>query len=369
MPQVEVMLPGRPTHYVIEIADGLFDRLGERVAQAVRPGQKLLIISDVPVARLYLESARTQLTQAGFEVYTYTVAGGEASKSLGVWQEVMAFALDIGLSRKDAFIALGGGVVGDLTGFCAATYFRGVPFIQVPTTLLAQVDSSVGGKVGLNFHTAKNGVGAFYQPRMVLADARMLTTLPHKEVLAGMAEVVKYGLIETTCTQQPPTLLSHLERLAETDGLNGVMAALPEIITRCCAIKAAVVEQDETEETGLRSVLNLGHTFAHAYEEITYYERWLHGEAVALGMIQALRLSVQRGLLPQSDLDRVLALYACLGLSTQLPEEFEPMALLRLMRRDKKSTQGKITLVLPQAPLGTVILTDAVEETQLLALL
>jgi 3-dehydroquinate synthase len=270
-------------------------------------------------------------------------------------------------------LALGGGVMGDLTGFCAATFHRGIHFVQVPTTLLAQVDASVGGKVAVNFQDVKNGVGAFYQPDAVIADTDTLSSLPEREMLAGMAEIVKYGFIQETA-------LGELVR-DETDLLR-VLSKLPahwvrqpdtlsEVIELCCRMKAAVVGRDETEsptneDPGGRVCLNLGHTFAHAYEALTQYEVLLHGEAVALGMRLAFATSQVLQLLPGSDVVAANALMDALSLPQRPPSNVQPEQVVAMLRKDKKTLGGKVRLILPEGHLGRVIIRQDVPDSLLL---
>jgi 3-dehydroquinate synthase len=358
-----VEIPSARKCYPIYIEEGCLTRAGERLTPHLPLGCKLLLVTDGTVAKLCGQPVQESLKAAGYQVFVYTVPEGEGSKTLAMAERIFDFALDIGLSRKDAMIALGGGVVGDLTGFCAATFFRGVPFVQIPTTLLAQVDSSVGGKVAVNFQSAKNGIGAFYQPQVVLIDPLVLHQMPERPFKAGVGEVVKYSLIEETCGWEP-TLFSFLMAHADT-----LQTVLPEIIQRCCRIKASVVAQDETETTGIRSYLNLGHTFAHAYEEITQYTALLHGEAVVMGMVKACELAELLGVFPSEARQQFEALCQRLGLPMTPPEGLEPLQLLRLMRHDKKASAGLIRLVLPAERIGRVILKDDVPEETLLSIL
>lgn len=358
-----VDIPARNKSYPIYIEAGCLQKTGELLQKHLPARCKTLIVTDATVSPLCVPQVQESLKQAGFQVYVYTVPEGEGSKTLVMAERILAFALEIGLSRKDAMIAVGGGVVGDLTGFCAATFFRGVPFVQVPTTLLAQVDSSVGGKVAVNFLSAKNGIGAFYQPIAVLVDPGLLEHLPQRPMNAGLAEVVKYSLIEETCIGELgffDFLASHADNLS---------AVLPQIIERCCRIKAAVVAQDETEETGIRSYLNLGHTFGHAYEELTGYRELLHGEAVSMGMAKACRLAEILGIYSAENRQRFEALSNRLGLPLEPPEGLEPLQILRLMRHDKKASAGTIRLVLPSGPIGQVVLRDDVPEELILSVL
>jgi 3-dehydroquinate synthase len=273
-----------------------------------------------------------------------------------LWEQL----LDQGADRQTVVVALGGGVVGDLAGFVAATFARGLRFVQIPTTLLAQVDSSVGGKVGINLPGAKNMVGAFWQPRGVLIDVDVLGTLPEREYRAGLAEVVKYGVI------QDAEFFAYLE--ANIAPINARDAAvLTHIVQRACRLKADVVEQDEREETGLRSILNYGHTFCHALEAATGYEQLLHGEGVAIGMMCAARLAERLGRVDAAFVERQRALLDALGLPLDVPD-VDHDELIELMYRDKKVERGRLRFVLP-ARLGHVELVRDVEPDEIQAAL
>ncbi|MDX2112849.1 MAG: 3-dehydroquinate synthase [Alphaproteobacteria bacterium] len=321
------------------------ERLLSRAGELMKPicGESLVIvISDRQVARFYLHRLTGALEDAGIRSRTVLVDAGEGSKSLSVYATLMEQILEHKPDRSTVLVALGGGVVGDLTGFAAATLLRGVRFIQIPTTLLAQVDSSVGGKTGINSAHGKNLIGAFHQPSLVMADIATLTTLPVREKLAGYAEIVKYGLI------QDADFFSWLETHG-TALLGGDSAAAIRAVTRSCRSKAAIVSADETEQ-GQRALLNFGHTFGHALEaETGFSDLLLHGEAVAVGMVAALRLSVRMGLCPPEDLERTLAHYRSTGLPACLnaiARDWSPDALLAHMTRDKKAKNGQLTLIL-----------------------
>jgi len=303
------------------------------------------------------------LQAADFEVIPCVIPAGEESKTLAQAQKVYEVALNSGLTRKDAILGLGGGVVGDLSGYCASTYYRGMALVHVPTTLVAQVDSAIGGKTAVNFERVKNIVGTFYQPLAVLADPQTLQTLPPREMAAGMAEVIKYGLIETSCTGQR----GFFDWLIQQTQAGTLRANLPEVIRRCAAIKAAVVMEDELETKGLRFFLNLGHTFGHAYESLSNYAL-LHGEAVAIGMVKALRLSIQLGMVQPELEEQLLMLYEPWQLPVDPPEamKFDPQALLQKMRQDKKNRDANIRLILPTGQTGEVIVRDDIPEARIL---
>jgi 3-dehydroquinate synthase len=336
MPTVHVNLG--PRSYDIEIGSGNL-RETARFCDADAEDAHAVIITDANVDDLYTEPVADSLVEAGAEVDILSVEAGEHSKAPEVAAELWEQMLDQGADRKSVVVALGGGVVGDLAGFVAATFARGVRFVQVPTTLLAQVDSSVGGKVGVNLPGAKNMVGAFWQPRGVVIDVDVLDTLPQREYRAGLAEVVKYGII------QDAEFFAFLE--ANVEPINSRdHAVLTRIIERCCRLKADVVEQDEREETGLRAILNYGHTFGHAFEAATGYEELLHGEGVAMGMMCAARLAQRIGRVDAAFVDRQRALLEAFGLPLTVPD-VGPDELIELMYRDKKVDRGKLRFVLP----------------------
>ena len=321
--------------YPIHVGTGLLARADLFLPHL--PQRKVSVVTNSTVAALYLEQFSAALRSAGVEVCPVVLPEGEQYKNWTTLNEIFDALLANRSERKSAIIALGGGVVGDLAGFAAATYQRGVPFIQVPTTLLAQVDSSVGGKTGINHPLGKNMIGAFYQPRLVVADIALLATLPARELSAGLAEVIKYGLIMD---------LPFLEWLeANMESLNNRSSdALGYAVARSCEDKAAVVAADE-RESGERALLNLGHTFGHAIEAGVGFGTWLHGEAVAAGTILAARVSERLGLLSAHDVERTLRVFKRAG----LPVEAPPLGAeryLELMGRDKKVEGGKLRLVL-----------------------
>lgn len=326
------------------------------------PAGTVCVVTDTNVEP-HAAVVRDSLTAAGWNVGTITIEPGERSKRLEVIADAYEQLVEMGADRNTVVVAVGGGVVGDAAGFIAATYGRGVPFVQVPTTLLADVDSSVGGKVGINLPSAKNLVGAFHQPLGVYIDTATLATLPDREYRCGLAEVVKYGVIVDA------GFFEFLEK--HTEDLNAKEeTVLRAVIARSCRIKADVVERDEEERTGLRAILNYGHTFAHALETLTGYDTLRHGEAVAIGMIQASRLAERRGLITADVTDRQIRLLEALGLSTKLPEgvSVDPAEALACMRRDKKAVAGRTRFVLPTR-LGHVKMFDDVPDADVLAVL
>jgi 3-dehydroquinate synthase len=324
--------------YEIKIGTGLLARLGGECARLGLDG-KCAIISDRNVAPRYGEAARRALARAGFDALLVTVPAGETAKSLDTVRRCYDRLAAARLERSSFIVALGGGVVGDVAGFIAATYLRGIAFVQVPTTLLAQVDSSVGGKVGVNLPAGKNLVGAFHQPRLVLCDLDTLATLPPREYRAGLAEVIKYGIISDARFFR--MLEGNLPRLLKRD-----VRRLSEVVARCCAIKADVVRQDETEG-GLRAILNFGHTVGHALEAISHYGRYLHGEAISIGQIAAARLSAQLLGLPRNDVERIEKIFRDAGLPTRA-EFTGPMRrrISAAMKLDKKVDGGEVKFVL-----------------------
>lgn len=365
--QIEVVLSAsEPRQYSILVAPGLIQKLGETCQPVLPADAKILLLTDTHLAERYLETAMASLQASGFNVVPLVIPAGEQSKSLSQAQLVYEAILQASMTRKDVIIGLGGGVIGDLAGFCASTFHRGMGVIHVPTTLVAQVDSAIGGKTAVNFGKIKNIVGTFHQPLRVISDATALETLPERELAAGLAEVIKYGLIETSCTGESgffQWLLDHAQA-------GTLRAHFTEMIRRCCEIKAAVVMQDELETKGLRFFLNLGHTFGHAYESLSDYGL-LHGEAVAIGMQKALRLSVSLGMFPASVEGQLEALYRHTGLlhCVQQPQPYTPDALLGKMKQDKKNRDANINLVLLLNTAGQVLVRSDVPNDRILQVL
>ncbi len=323
--------------YPILIGSDHLDRLGGLMKQAGLRG-KVAVISNPIVAQLYLDPVHESLSGAGFEVTPILVPDGEEHKNLNSLAAIYDRLISERFERKSSLVALGGGVIGDIAGFAAATYLRGVPYVQVPTTLLAQVDSSVGGKTAVNHKDGKNLIGAFYQPRLVLIDVAVLQTLPLRELIAGLAEVIKYGVIED------PGLFEVLERnvkkLVERN-----RELLIEVIAKSCAIKARVVEADEREED-YRAVLNFGHTIGHALEAVTEYKQLRHGEAVGIGMAKAALLSARCGFCDRKTFERIVRLIERAGLPTEIPENVSVQSLIQSIEVDKKAAGGKIKFIM-----------------------
>ena len=344
MHTVQVALTDRS--YPIYIGERLLAR-AELLARHM-PQQRAALLTDETVAPLYLDTVCNALKAVGVSVAPVVIPAGEQHKDAQTLNTVFDALIASRCERKTTLIALGGGVIGDLTGFAAATYLRGVPFIQMPTTLLAQVDSSVGGKTAINHPRGKNMIGAFYQPAAVIADTAALATLPQREIGAGLAEVIKYGLI------RDPVFFAWLEQNIEPLVTRDA-AALAYAIRRSCENKAEVVGADEREESGIRALLNLGHTFGHAIETGTGYGTWLHGEAVAAGMVIAARVSQHMGLIRADAVARIVSLLERARLPVAAPDlGFE--RYLQLMGLDKKVEGGKIRFILLRG-IGSAFLT------------
>lgn len=331
----------------------------DQVVAQLQPVTHLVVITDENVREHHAESFAATCRVALERVDVLVVPPGEATKCTAeadrLWQQL----LELGADRSTVVAAVGGGVVGDLGGFIAATYGRGIRFVQVPTTLLAHVDSSVGGKVGINLPGAKNMVGAFWQPTAVLIDTESLNTLPDREFCSGLAEVVKYGVI----MDEP--FFRFLE-----ENVDAIMGRDPKtlrkMIARCCELKAQVVEEDETETTGRRAILNYGHTFAHGLETVGGYGELLHGEAVSIGMICASRLAELREMVPVGFTSRQQALLQRFQLPTKTPA-YDRDALIAAMQRDKKAVLGKLRFILPQDEMGNMVLVGDIPREQVLA--
>eukprot|EP00741_Cyanophora_paradoxa_P019503 tig00021127_g18826.t1 len=337
----------------------------KRAAEMLRKhvkGKTCLIVTNTTVGPLYLQKVVDTLRADGtLKVETVELPDGEEYKTLQVLDQIFTACLEKRLDRRTTLVALGGGVVGDMTGFAAAAYQRGVKFIQVPTTLLAMVDSSVGGKTGVNHPLGKNMIGAFHQPQCVLVDTSSLNTLPDRELSAGIAEVIKYSFINDLPFLD--WLEANMDKLLQRDP-----EALAYAVERSCRRKAEIVEADETESTGMRALLNLGHTFGHAIENGMGYGEWLHGEAVAAGMCMAARMSAKLGWIAQADVDRATAIVERARLPTRPPQELSVEQFLAAMSVDKKVADGQLSLVLMRA-LGESVLTKEYTQEQLVATL
>ena len=332
MKTLTVALPGR--EYDIIIERGLLDAAGTHCRTVLPKARRLAVVTDGNVAPLYLERVKQSLETAGFAVKGITVPAGESSKSLEQLGRLYDEMLSFGLSRTDAVVALGGGVVGDLAGFAAATVLRGVDFVQIPTTVLAQVDSSVGGKVAIDLPAGKNLAGAFWQPKLVLMDPECLNTLSDAVFSDGMAEVVKYGCIRDK---------AFFEFLARCGGRAGVMEHIEQVLYTCCDIKRQVVLADE-RDTGLRMILNFGHTVGHAFELAGRYEDWTHGQAVAVGMLWAAALGEKLGITPAGTREQIRGVLERYALPARIPCPWDTM--VEAVGLDKKRAGEGISFVL-----------------------
>lgn len=332
MKTLTVALPGR--EYDILIEKGLLTRAGECCKAVLPKARRLAVVTDSNVAPLYLEQLTQSLEGAGFAVKGITVPAGESSKSLEMLGYLYHEMLSFGLSRTDAVVALGGGVVGDLAGFAAATVLRGVDYVQIPTTVLSQVDSSVGGKVAIDLPAGKNLAGAFWQPKLVLMDPNCLNTLSDKIFSDGMAEVIKYGCIREG---------AFFAFLDQCGGRAGVMEHIEQVLYTCCDIKRQVVLADE-RDTGLRMILNFGHTVGHAFELAGHYEDWTHGQAVAAGMVWAARLGELLGVTPAGTRQTICGVLEKYDLPTHIPCPWDIM--VEAIGLDKKRAEGGISFVL-----------------------
>ncbi|QEG21335.1 3-dehydroquinate synthase [Mariniblastus fucicola] len=333
-----VDVPLEDRSYKIHIGSGLIEQLGTLCAPFIAD-RHVVIISDEKVASHYLPKVESALESVTSRGNSLVVDEGETSKSLDtcyqLWQEMIELPAD----RKSVVVALGGGVIGDLAGFVAAGFARGIDFIQIPTSLLAQVDSSVGGKTGVNLPQAKNMVGAFWQPKTVVIDIDVLETLDDRNFRAGLAEVIKYGLI------MDDALFTRIESSMEAI-LNREPAIITELIQRCCQCKADVVTEDETETSGRRAILNYGHTIGHAIEAVYGYGEYLHGEAISIGMVAEAEMAKALGMVDDVFCDRQKAIFESAGLPTTCPAGKEE-ALIEAMTRDKKVASGKLNFILP----------------------
>lgn len=343
--QVQLAERSYPIHF-----SRVAETLRAEIAALRATGRSVRVISDARG----LNAHPNYLAQAGFEDgEILSLPAGEPTKSVEYYSQALSFLASQACSRDSALFAFGGGVIGDLAGYVASSYLRGIDFYQIPTTLLSMVDSSVGGKTGINLPEGKNLVGAFWQPKAVYIDTALLATLPAREFAAGMAEVIKYGMLADS------DLFASLEAL---DGLEAQSPELPEVIRRCCAIKAQVVADDEKETaaSGGRALLNLGHTFAHAIENVAGYGQYLHGEAVGIGLALATHLSVALDQISDSDVQRAERVITQFKLPTRLNKPLEMSALMAAMYRDKKNRGGRLRFVTMTA-LGTTVTTDGIE--------
>lgn len=338
--------------YKIAIEPGSLERLGNFIGE-LNLGKKVLLVSNPEIWQHYGDKAVQSLKKAGFEVSKHLIPGGENHKTLESIAKIYDSALENYLERSSVAIALGGGVIGDMTGFAASSWLRGINFVQVPTSLLAMVDAAIGGKTGVNHPKGKNLIGAFYQPRLVLIDPQVLETLPEREFRAGMAEVIKYGVIWDA------DFFDRLEKAERLDRFNDLDEDLLQtILTRSCQAKADVVSKDE-KEAGLRAILNYGHTIGHAIESLTGYSSIVHGEAVAIGMAIAGEIAATMKMWDAIDAQRQDRLIAKAGLPTKLPPNLDTEAIIKSLKSDKKVKEGIVRFVLP-TQLGAATVTDRV---------
>ncbi len=340
MKQLRVNIPGR--EYDINIGRNILDISGSIIKELASPSL-IAVITDSNVEPLYCSRLISSLDKEGFQSVSITIPAGESSKSIDMLNFLYARLLNAKITRTDLIIALGGGVVGDLAGFCAATLLRGIPFIQIPTTLLAQVDSSVGGKVAVNLPRGKNLAGAFYQPKAVIIDPCCLETLSDRIFSDGMAEVIKYGAILDEAL---------FEKLESAANRSGIMDCIEDVIYRCCDLKRMVVENDETD-TGMRMILNFGHTFGHAIEKKYNFEKYTHGEAVAAGMLMAAELSERYGIAEEGTAKRIQKIIKGYGLPDRI--DLDKKSLIDAVSVDKKGDGNIINLILPKK-IGKVII-------------
>ncbi len=344
--------------YNIIIDKGILNQVGTLISKVISP-RKAIIVTDKIVEPLYGNIVLDSLSECKFDVKLVSMELGEEQKSIAKAEELYESLFDYKMDRKSLIVALGGGVLGDLAGFVASTFMRGIPFVQIPTTLLAQVDSSIGGKVAVNHPRGKNMIGCFYQPKAVFIDSDTLQTLPKEEITAGMVEAIKYGMIKDAVFFE--YIEKHFPAIMKLEP-----AVLEEIIHNSCKVKAHVVELDEKEE-GLRAILNYGHTIGHALEALTSYKKYRHGDAVAMGMIYATKISMEMKLTGEEVLKRQESLFVKLGLSLK-DTELNPDDIVTTLYQDKKTIGGKLRFVLP-TEIGNVIIDDRVNEETILKVL
>lgn len=344
--------------YPIRIGQGSLTAVGADLKER-NIANRYCVISDDRVAALYSEKLMASLAQAGLQAELVTFPHGEPSKTLQTVAELASRLAQLGFDRKDAIIALGGGVVGDIAGFLASSYMRGIPFVQIPTTLLAQVDSSVGGKTGVDIPEGKNLVGAFYQPKAVFIDCDVLNTLPREELLGGLGEVIKYGVIRDGAFFD--YLHENREQILAVDP-----AVIEEVIYICCKIKAEVVAEDE-KESNVRRILNYGHTLGHAVEAASGFTL-IHGLAVSIGMVAAAKLSVLNGLLSTEEQDKIVQLLVDYDLPTVVPAELDRNQIIDYLQVDKKIVAGRVFYVLPTS-IGSTLITDKITHEQIVEVL
>ncbi len=354
---ISVPLPHNP--YDVKIAPGILNELGENLLP-LKLGKKVLLISNPEIFEHYGKTAIESLKKANFEVFTHLIPAGENHKTPESLMSIYNNALENYLERSSTMIALGGGVIGDMTGFAAASWLRGINFVQVPTSLLSMVDASIGGKTGVNHPRGKNLIGAFYQPRLVLIDPYVLGTLPIREFRAGMAEVIKYGIIWDR------DLFERLEQAESIDDFTSFPSELLQLIlVRSCQAKVDIVSQDE-KETGIRAILNYGHTIGHAIESLTGYTMINHGEAVAIGMVAAGKIALKSGLWNETEDRRQYLLIKKAGLPTDIPSQINVENILSSLKTDKKVKEGSIHFILPEG-IGKALITEGISNELILS--
>ncbi|MDD9897671.1 MAG: 3-dehydroquinate synthase [Candidatus Melainabacteria bacterium] len=358
--EFEVAVPSDEHRYKI-----LYRELHKLDISSLNPGPNVLIVSQDYVAKKYLKTVKDALA-GDYKVHSMIIDDGEDAKNFFTYQLIIQKLLSLNFERKDTIIALGGGVVGDTVGFAASTYYRGINYVQVPTTLLSMIDSSVGGKTAVNVPEGKNLIGTFYQPHMVHIDSDCLKTLPEKEYKSGLGEMVKYALLGMEWDHLiGDSFFDHLNNNCEGI-VNKDHDVLNEVIDHCLRIKSGIVAQDEKEK-GMRAVLNLGHTFGHAIEEVTQYKRYSHGEAVAMGTVSACYLSEELGYFKNKYTERVIELMNKLGLNHSIPEDIKSKDLINAFKYDKKVENGKTRFIIPKANIGRVEIISKTEPEALKA--
>ncbi len=346
----------KENRYPLIVGSGNITRIGEYL-KPLSTSTKVLIVLDSFLKDRYALSVSNSLKDAGFDVALVDIPAGEASKSLEQLSQILNSLVDNQLDRGSTLVAVGGGVVGDLVGFAAAIYMRGIPYLQIPTTLQAQVDASVGGKTAINHAKGKNLIGAFHQPKLVLIDVDTLNTLPERDIRAGLIEVIKMGVIRDEYLFE--MVEENLDAILNLDA-----ETLIDMIARACANKADIVVKDE-KESRLRMVLNYGHTFGHALEALTHYKVYRHGEAVSIGMNCAAQLAVNLGMFSESDYERQRNLLKNVQLPVVFPTDFTPKSIIEAMSSDKKALNGKLRLILPTR-IGKVVIRDDVTDTEII---
>jgi 3-dehydroquinate synthase len=344
----EVKIPGHSTSYKIYFKD-----LYRFTLSPIKPSKKVLVISQEPIAKHYLDILLEKITTDEFEVHSMIIENGEEAKNFFTYQLILQKLLSLNFERKDTVVALGGGVVGDIAGFAASTFYRGINYVQVPTTLLSMIDSSVGGKTGFNVPEGKNLIGSFYQPHMVHIDSSNLLTLPDREFKSGLGELVKYTMLGSDWDTVLGDNFYDFVNLNADQILEKDQATLNEIISHCLRIKAGIVADDEREK-GKRAYLNLGHTFAHAFEETTKYKVFTHGEAVAIGLVCACYLSEELGYIKKSATTKVTNLLDKFNINYKIPNEIKLESILAAFKYDKKALNGVPSFVVPKGHLGRV---------------